>query len=167
MIDINTKKRGRFDFDQIPIPGCCHDFQVAVWRAPSDATEADSRIDCRRMRSGSGVAAPHGRMRGSGPRGSHQLGKTPSRPLPASFFEVIEHFRLLEWFDCRGSPEHLADFARATSPARPSPRVIAQRPSRHTWLRAGHNHQVGVRRGAFDGSSSRQKPSASCAARSE
>jgi len=43
-------------------------------------TEPHRRIDCRRKRSGLGIAAPHERHTGSGPRGSHQSGKTPLRP---------------------------------------------------------------------------------------
>ena len=40
------------------------------------------RDDCCRKRSGASIAGIHERHAGSGSRGSHQLGKTPIRPLP-------------------------------------------------------------------------------------
>ena len=47
-----------------------------------DTTGSRSREDCWRKRSGASIAVNHELHAGSGPRGSHQLGKTPIRPFP-------------------------------------------------------------------------------------
>jgi hypothetical protein len=51
-----------------------------------DTTGSRSRENCWRKRSGASIAAIHERQAGSGPRGSHQLGKTPIRPFPTPAF---------------------------------------------------------------------------------
>jgi hypothetical protein len=48
----------------------------------NDTTGSRSRENCWRKRSGANIAVNHERHAGSGPRGLHQLGKTPTRPFP-------------------------------------------------------------------------------------